>query len=141
MDKKNIFYKYADFTTLKSIGQGWVAELHGWIPVGEWLQKSSIYWVGLQGLLQSKIEIFGIHIWYIGYLPIWAVFLFFMIKFYIMVIVNWFVGKYGIKIGFYKARQQYGAKQEHLSPYEKEHRETIKNIAKAVGAKSEYTNL
>jgi energy-coupling factor transporter transmembrane protein EcfT len=131
MDKKkvkNFVYKYTDFNTLRGIGGGWVEQLKGYFPFGAWVASASVYQIALWAL---KID----------WIPYWLIIIFLAIKFYLMIFINWIIAKVGIKMGIYEAQQQYGAKQQKLSPYEREHRETIKNIAKAVNAKSEYTDL
>lgn len=128
MNKKQFFYKYADWATLQSIGAGWVSQIKGYIPIGDWIQKSAGYQIALWAL--------NIH-----FLPYWAILVILISKFYIMILINWLVGKFTIRVKLYEAQQQYNAKTEHLSPYNVEVIKTLQNIAKAVGTKDEFTQL
>lgn len=128
MNKKELFYKYTDWTALQGIGAGWIAQIKGYLPIGDWITKSSIYWIAL-GAVNIK------------WIPFWAVVVFIALKFYLMMFVNWFVGKFIIKSGVYEAQQQYGAKKEHLSPYNLELIGTLEEICKALNIKSKFTKL
>lgn len=128
MNKKEIFYKYTDWTTLQGIGAGWVGQLKGYIPIGQWIQTSAGYQIALWAI--------NIH-----WIPYWTILVFLAVKFYVMLFINWFVGKLAIKVGIYKAQQQYGAKKEHLSPYNVEVIGTLEAICDKLGIKSKFTKL
>lgn len=127
MNKKQLFYKYTDWSNLQGIGAGWVSQIKGYLPIGEWIQKSAGYQVVLWAL--------NIH------MPYWIIITLIVLKFYVMIFVNWFLGKFVIKVKLYEAQQQYNAKTEHLSPYNREVINTLEEICKATGAKSKFTKL
>lgn len=131
MNKKEIFYKYTDFQILQGLGASWLSQIEGYMPIGDWLRNSALYYLSAQAT----------HWQWLVWIPYWAIVLFLAVKFYIMVFLNWFVGKYGIKIGLLKAQQQYSAKKEHIAPFQVQINKTLDNIAKAVGAKSELDKL
>jgi hypothetical protein len=128
MDKKRIFYNYTDFATLQGIGNSWISEVKSYIPISSWITTASVY----------QIALWAIHI---NWIPYWAMILFLAIKFYIMIIVNWLGGKLSIKIGLYRARQQYGAKKEHLAPFNVEVIEQLTAIGNKLGVESKFTKL
>jgi len=128
MNKKKIFYSYTDFTTLQSIGAGWVAQLKGYLPIGDWIKNGSLYWVALGAI--------GIN-----WLPFWLIIVFLAVKFYGMIFVNWWIGRKAIKIGVYEAQQQYNAKTEHLSPYNRECIAQWEAIGEKLGVKSKFSKL
>ena len=128
MDKKELFYKYTDFSTLKSIGNAFLSEIKSYLPISDWIGKAGMY----------QIALWAIHVDWIKY---WMILLFLIIKFYAMIFINWLGGRIAIKTGLYKAQQHYNTKQEHLNPYQVELRKTVENIAEAVKAKSEFTKL
>lgn len=128
MDKKELFYKYTDWTTLQSIGSGWVSQIKGYLPIGDWIQKSAGYQIALWAL--------NIHV-----IPYWLILVVLIVKFYAMIFVNWIIGRMAIKVKLYEAQQQYSAKTDHLSPYNREVINTLEEICKATGATSRFTKL
>ncbi len=139
MDKKKLFYKYTDFINLQGIGGGWVQQLKGYFPIGQWVQTIAGY----------QIIIWALHITWI---PIWVIFIFIAVKFYAMMIVYWVVGKFAINVGVYSAQQQYNAKKEHLAPFNvevintfKEHTKILNMLAEKQGvdqrAENKFTEL
>ena len=128
MDSKELFYKYTDFYTLKGIGENWVTQIKGYVPLGGWIATAGAY----------QIALWALNIRWVTY---WEIILFLSIKFYIMILINWLGGKIAIKIGLYKAQQQYSAKNEYLNPYNVELIETLKAICKKLGIEDKFTKL
>ncbi len=149
---KSAFYKYTDFTTLQGIGMSWINQVQGWFPVGSWMASAAAYQILLWGLRDTHLIIFGIPIWMLGNIPIWAIIIYLAVKFYIRLFFNWIVGKFVIKIGLYRAQSQYGAKKEKLNPVQvetirqfQEHTKVINAIAEKIGvevkAENTFTDL
>jgi hypothetical protein len=147
MNKRNWYYKWADWETMQGIGSTWISKITQYFPIGTWLQESSIYYIGLVGLKASHLIIWGLPVYLVGNIPIWMVFFWFMGKFYFVMFEKWLVAKYVIRIKLYEAQQQYGAKKEHLSPVQvevfsqyKEYTKVLNAIAKKVDIEERVEN-
>ena len=135
---KTAIHRYTDFMTLMGIGTNWFGQIRTWAPIGDTFTRSSLYWVGVQAIGSVSFWLFHFSLHWITF---WDIYIFLLAKIYIMQFTMWLLGKFMIKIEVPQEQQQYGSKTQYLSPYEKEHRDTLINIAKAVNAKSEFTEL
>lgn len=124
MNKKELFEKYNNFLKVKGIGDGWLNHIKSYIPVKDWIATASIYQIA---------------IWAIGikWLPYWVLIVILIIKFYLGLFVNWWAGKKVIKIGLQEAQLKAEVREEYLTPYQKEIKKTVENIAQKVGANVE----
>jgi len=141
MEKKSLkeaFYSYTDFTNIQAFGSRWIGEVIGWFPIGGWIASASIYQIALWGI--GNINFWFIHI-DMHNIKYWMILLFLAIKFYVMILLKWLVGKIAVKIGLIRAEQNYESKTEHISPMSYQSYKTMENIAKKVGARSEFTKL
>lgn len=127
MEKRRIFYKYTDFTTLQNIGYYWKSQILKWFPVSDTMTKVASWQVILWGL---NIDF-----------PIWTIAILYIIKYYVMQFVDWFYGFIAIRSNLYDAQQQYNAKQEHISPVQAETIATLKEICKKLEIKDKFTDL
>jgi len=136
--KKKLFYNYTDFVTMTSLGNRWLGEIIGYFPIGGWLQSASVYQIAIWAI--GSINFWFIH-FDLHFIQFWMILVYLAVKFYFKILFNYFGGKLAVKIGLLRATQNYQAKAEHIAPYEAQNRRTIINIAEAVGAKSEFTEL
>lgn len=136
---KTAIHKYTDFVNMKAIGEGWLAQLRSYTPIGDWIKNSSLYWIGIEAS-KGLISIFGFQV-HFEWIQFWMIILFLAVKFYIMILVNWMFGKFMIKTQIPQEQTQYTSKTEYLSPYERERRDTDIAICEALGIKHHYTTL
>lgn len=125
MNKKELFYKYTDFQTLSNIGASWVGQFKNYVSVTQWVSEAALYKIFLSQ-------------WHVSFYLIIA---FVVGKYYFWLVGNWVIGKLAIYIGVYKAQQQYGAKVEHLNPYNKEVISQLEAIGEKLGVTSKFTKL
>lgn len=130
MNKKELFYKYTDFTNLQGIGANWVNQIRQWLPQSTWLDRSALL----------SLYFSSLHIKWLMF-PAYAITIFLGVKYYFMMFANWYYGKIAIKVGVYEAQQQYNAKKEHLSPYNVELIKQLEAIGEKLGIESKFTKL
>lgn len=125
IDKKKLFYKYTDWTTMQNIGAYWQHQIEQYLPFGVWVSEIAFYTI--------VFERWGV--------PFWFIATFVVGKCYADMIIRWVIGKIIIKTGVYEAQNHYQAKKQEIAPYELEHRNTLKEICKALNVKDHYTEL
>lgn len=135
---KSAFYSYTDFSTLKNIGDSLIGQLRGYFTLGSWIKDASLYWVALQAV--NSMNVFGFII-NTKWIQFWMIVLFLIVKFYLMIFIDWLGGKIAIRIGLYNASLQYSAKSEHLSPYNLELIRQLEAIGEKLGIESKFTKL
>lgn len=136
IEKRKIYKKYNKFVSVQNIGLYWVGQIKQFAPYSYFIQEIGFTQVAAWGLHSIS--------WGIVHnptIPFYAIVIFVISKYYIFMIVNWIAGWAVILSGLQKAQADINAKDAHLNPYDVEQRKTIENIARAVGAKSEYTQL
>lgn len=127
MKKKELFYKYTEFTIMQNIGSGWINQIKSYIPYTQILSEIAIY----------QVVIWGFHL----PIPTYILTIFLIIKYYLMMVINFFIGKLAKKIGLVKAQSDYGSKHEQLSPFNHQLMNTVGNICKKLDVKNEFEQL
>jgi len=122
---KSFSYRYTDFITLQGIGGYWTQQFVQYVPVGVWITESALY--------ALFFERFGV--------PFWAIVIFTIFKNYAKMAMRWVIGKIAIKTEVYKAQNMYGAKQEHIAPFNKELIDQLNAIGNKLGVTSKFTEL
>lgn len=125
---KKLIYKYQDFKNLRSIGANWIDEVRSYFPIGDWIQKASLW----------QVAAWAAHLTWVQY---WMLLILFAGKFYFSIFYNWYAGKIILKKNINQTTLQYDSKAKHINPVASEQLRTIANIAEKVGAKNEITIL
>lgn len=124
--KDKLFYKFTEFKARQDRG-GW---LIGFI-------KGYVYPPGL--FVESAT--FKILLWNFN-IPTWQIIIILLFKYYIMIIANTIIGRWDEKkFGFWKAQNNYGAKKEHIAPFNIEIKETMKAICNKLGIEHKFKEL
>jgi hypothetical protein len=122
------FVKYTKFKRISNQGSNWRGEVMSYFPYGGWLTSASVY----------QVLLWGFHI---DWIPIWVIIAILAIKFYIMMLLHYIIGKYGIKLGLLRAEAQVSTKVKDLNPVNQEFLLTMRSICEKTGAINYFTEL
>jgi len=131
------------FNNFQSIGAGWMARYKGYMPsLTDFSVKTSALQVALWAT-GGKIAINWMFLHINFTIPEWinwgTIFAFLLIKFYVVIIFNTVVGKWGIKKGLLELEQNIGAKHKELSPYNREVISQLEAIGNKLDVESKFS--
>ena len=122
------------------VGRGgyWINQIDGFIPIFQMAQEYTYLQVPIWAFAEWVKIKYG---WEIG-ITFVHILIFVICKHYLKTyIFPYFLGRFDEKWGLWKYSSEYTQKKDHISPWNVEVQETLKNIAEKVGAKDEFKEL
>ena len=129
---KKLTYKYQNFITRQQIGGWWIGQVRGYFPITQLVQEIVVL-SGGAFFIQRWLPWFNVS------MPMIITYV--LVKNYGWLILNAIVAHFAIKRKVYEAQQQFGAKNEALSPYNVELIKQLEAIGEKLGIESNFTKL